>query len=111
MNPKAEFRKRTSAGPDQGFVALYRYTSGGSENRNTNVEFICDPNADPKAKLTTAPLTESPLKTYNLQWISKHACPVGKESDGDGDGDGDGGHHGGGDSGPAISGGWIFIIL
>ncbi len=99
---KREFKTRSSAGADQGFVVVY---TGGEDQRKTTVEFICDPGMD-RTKLVSAPTLEAPTKTYNFQWQTKHACPVGKADD-----NGDGGDGDGGDSGPAISGGWIFIIL
>ncbi len=52
---------------------------------------------------------EPEINFYHFQWKTSYACPTntgdGSSDGGDGDGDGDG------DSGPAISGGWIFIIM
>jgi len=87
-----------SAGQDKGFFMQF---NGGEEDRRLNVEFICDKNAG-VGTLETANPTESPTHFYHLSWTTKYACPGG--------GDGDG-KKGDGDDGPAISGGWIFIIV
>jgi len=89
-----------SAGDNTGFFIQFQ---GGQDGRKLDVEFICDQGQNP-GSLTAAVPTEQPTHFYHLQWRTKFACPGG------GDG-GDGGGGGDGDDGPAISGGWIFIIL
>jgi hypothetical protein len=46
---------------------------------------------------------EDPIKTYDLQYVSKYACAT--------NGGGGGGGGGGDDDDGGISGGWIFIIM
>jgi len=87
-----------SAGADQGFKIQF---SGGQDGRMLDVEFICDKNGG-TGQLQAATPTEQPEHFYHLSWTTKYACPGG--------GDGDG-KKGDGDDGPAISGGWIFIII
>ncbi len=50
---------------------------------------------------------EPEINFYHFQWKTSHACPTNGGDDGGDGGDGDGD----GDDGPAISGGWIFIIM
>jgi len=94
--------KARGAGANQGFILLF---SGGSEDRTADVEFICNQNAGVGTFAVAQP-AEQPQHQYHMKWETKFACPTG------GDG-GDGGDGGGGDGGggPAISGGWIFIII
>ena len=69
-----------------------------------DVEFICAPGKNVLGQLVAAQPAEQPSHFYHLQWETSYACPTG------GDG-GDGGSGGDGDDGPAISGGWIFVIM
>jgi len=88
---------RTTGTEKDGFVMSF---NGGEEDRHSDIEFICDRNAGTGSMVA---LPEKPTHFYHLQWRTAQACP-GKHGDG-GDGKGDG------DDGPAISGGWIFIII
>jgi len=91
-----------STGDSSGFKLLFQ---GGEEDRQADIEFICDGGANP-GTFGTAQNSENPTHFYHLTYTTKFACPQG------GDG-GDGSHHGGGDGGDdgGISGGWIFIII
>jgi len=107
----ASFTKRPTAAEDAGFLLTY---TGGEDDRQVDIEFICDKSAG-NGKLVCGDPAEDPGKHYHLKWTSAHACPGGGGDGGDDSGnDDDGGGDGGRkkkDDGPAISGGWIFIII
>jgi len=88
--------KARSDGEATGF---FLHFTSGEEDRQSDIEFVCDPAAG-TGNLTAATPTEQPTHYYHLQWKSSLACP---HTGGDGDG--------GGDDGGGISGGWIFIII
>jgi hypothetical protein len=95
--------KARNAGEDQGFILDF---SGGEDQRMSDIEFICDKSQGGKGTFEAASPPESPTHDYHLTYRTTFACPT---TGGDGgDGGGDGGDGGGG---PAISGGWIFIII
>mgnify|MGYP002386689193 FL=1 len=93
--------QRPGFGADQGFMLKF---TGGEGGRLSDIEFICDKTQNPGTLQAKNP-AEQPEHDYHLKWTTTFACPGG------GDGDGDGGKGGDGDDGPAISGGWIFIIM
>jgi len=95
----ASWKARTS-GDATGFILHF---TNGEEDRQSDVEFICDPQGGTGTLLAVTP-TELPTHFYHLQWTSNLTCPG---SHGDGGDGGDGGGGGGG----GISGGWIFIII
>jgi len=91
------WKPRTTGGDAGGFILHF---INGEEDRQSDVEFICDPQGG-TGTLTAATPTEQPTHFYHLQWTSSLVCP----------GHSDGGGDGGGDDGGGISGGWIFIII
>jgi len=93
------WKQRPNATAESGFVLLF---TGGEEDRQADIEFICDPRAGIGRLLVKIP-AEQPAHHYHLKWETQYACPI----------KGDGGDRGGGDGGgrPAISGGWIFSII
>jgi len=91
-----------SQGENTGFKIQFK---GGEEDRMSDVEFVCDHNANPGTFVTASP-AENPTHFYHLIYTTKFACPQGGDG---GDGGGGGGGDGGDDGG--ISGGWIFIII
>jgi len=105
----AVFAQREGQGEDKGFLLTY---TGGEDDRQVDIEFICDTSAG-NGQLVCGNPAENPGKHYHLKWTTAHACPsTGDGGDGDGsDGGGDGGKKKDKDDGPAISGGWIFIII
>lgn len=67
--------------------------------RSTQIQFNCNTNTDPKQGFKFLS-EDNTIVRYKFQWDTIFACP--RTPGGDG---------GDGDDGPAISGGWIFIIL
>jgi len=99
ITTSAQWKERASGGAASGFILHF---SAGEDQRQTDIEFICDAVAG-TGTLTALTPTENPTHYYHLQWKSNLTCPGG-----DGDGGGDGGD---GDYDDGISGGWIFIII
>jgi len=93
----ARFQRLPSGGDDAGFTLSY---TGGQDGRAAMIYFKCDKSKDPGV---LSFVKEDPIKTYDLQYVSKYACPT--------NGGGGGGGGGGDDDDGGISGGWIFIII
>jgi hypothetical protein len=93
----ARFQKLPSGSDSDGFTLSY---TGGQDGRASMIYFKCDKSKDPGV---FSFVKEDPVKTYDLQYLSKWACPT--------NGGGGGGGGGGDDDDGGISGGWIFIII
>jgi len=93
----AKFQKLPSGSESSGFTLAF---SGGEEDRAAMIYFKCDEKVDNGVLKF---VKEDPVKTYDLEYVSKYACPK--------NGGGGGGGGGGDDDDGGISGGWIFIII
>jgi hypothetical protein len=94
----AKFQRLPSGSESDGFTLAF---SGGEEDRAAMVYFKCDRS---KEVGTLKFVKEDPIKTYDLEYSTKYACPT----NGGGGGGGGGGSD---DDDGGISGGWIFIII
>jgi len=58
-------------GFNTGFFMSFR---GGEEDRQSTIEFICDPSAGTGTFVAAQP-TENPTHFYHLKWRTQYACP------------------------------------
>jgi len=61
-----------------GYGVTIQYT-GGSQLRQMEIDFLCDPNAGTGIPAYNG---ENPQLHYNFKWASQYACPVGKQGGG-----------------------------